>query len=131
VTPDALGDAWGGGRLHLPLLTHLNGALFGRPNAGADMQFDFPALIAHAARTRALGPGTIIGSGTVSNRDRSVGSSCLAERRTLETLEQGQPVTPFLRFGDRVRIEMLDAEGRSVFGAIEQDVVRYAGPPAG
>lgn len=128
VTPDELGAAWDGRKVSLPLLSYLNGQPFGRPNAGADMQFDFPALVAHAARTRALGAGSIIGAGTVSNRDRSVGSSCLAEKRTIETLEQGKPVTPFLKFGDRVRIEMLDAEGRSIFGAIEQQVVRYEGP---
>ncbi|MGP1396962.1 MAG: fumarylacetoacetate hydrolase family protein [Inquilinaceae bacterium] len=128
VTPETLGDAWDGGRLHLPLITTLNGKEFGRPDAGADMTFDFPQLIAHAARTRHLGAGTIIGSGTVSNVDRSVGSSCLAERRMLETIEHGQPKTPFLRFGDRVRIEMLDRDGASIFGAIEQEVVRYSGP---
>jgi fumarylacetoacetate (FAA) hydrolase len=130
VTPDELGPAWDGGRLHLPLVVHRNGELVGRPNAGVDMTFDFPTLIAHAARTRALGAGTIVGSGTVSNSDRSHGSCCLAEVRMLETLELGEPKTPFLRFGDLVRIEMSDAEGRSVFGAIEQRVVRYAGPPA-
>ena len=124
VTPDELGQAWDGAKVHLPLVTRLNNERFGEPNAGVDMTFDFPALIAHAARTRHLGAGTIIGSGTVSNRDRSRGSSCIAERRALEMIESGRPVTPFLRFGDRVRIEMFDAEGRSVFGAIEQEVVR-------
>ena len=128
ATPDELGAAWDGGRLHLPLLSHLNGAPFGRPNAGTDMTFDFPTLIAHAARTRWLGAGTIVGSGTVSNRDRATGSSCIAERRVLEQLDSGAPRTPFMRFGDQVRIEMLDAEGRSIFGAIEQEVVRYEGP---
>ena len=129
VTPDALGDQWDGRKLHGPLLTFYNGAPFGRPDAGVDLNFDFPTLIAHAARTRRLGAGTILGSGTVSNRDRAVGSSCLAERRMIETIEQGRPVTPFMRFGDRVRIEMLDREGRSIFGAIEQEVRRYEGPP--
>jgi len=124
VTPDELGDAWDGGKVHLPLISHLNGRLIGRPNAGVDMTFDFPRLIAHAAKTRRLGAGTIVGSGTVSNMDRTAGSSCLAEVRMLETLEKGAPETPFLRFGDRVRIEMLDAKGVSIFGAIEQEVVR-------
>lgn len=124
VTPDELGTAWDGARLHLPLLSRLNGQFFGRPNAGIDMQFGFPELIAHAARTRPLGAGTIVGSGTVSNRDPDAGCSCIAERRAQETVERGKPQTPFLRFGDRIRIEMLDAEGRSVFGAIEQTVVR-------
>ena len=124
VTPDELGPAWDGAKVHLPLVTHLNGQLFGRPDCHVDMTFDFPTLIAHAARTRALSAGTIVGSGTVSNRDRSKGSSCLAERRVLETIEEGAPKTPFLRFGDRVRIEMRDAAGASIFGAIEQKVVR-------
>jgi fumarylacetoacetate (FAA) hydrolase len=126
VTPDELGTAWDGGKLALPLLSFLNGEPFGHPDAGVDMVFDFPRLIAHAALTRRLGAGTIIGAGTVSNRDRTVGSSCIAERRMLETLEQGAASTPFLRFGDRVRIEMLDAAGRSIFGAIDQTVVRAA-----
>ncbi|MGB5133325.1 MAG: fumarylacetoacetate hydrolase family protein [Steroidobacteraceae bacterium] len=126
VTPDELGKAWDGGRVHLPLVVHLNDALLGRPNAGVDMTFDFGQLIAHATRTRRLGAGTIVGSGTVSNKDRTLGSSCLAERRMLETLEQGRPVTPFLTFGDRVRIEMFDAAGHSIFGAIDQRVVKAA-----
>jgi len=124
VTPDELGGAWRGARLHLPLLVHVNGQPLGRPDAGTDMTFDFGQLIAHAARTRRLGAGSIVGSGTVSNRDRSTGSTCLAERRMLETLDQGKPMTPFLSFGDRVRIEMLDAAGRSIFGAIDQRVTR-------
>ena len=124
VTPDELGQAFDGKKLHLPLLSEVNGKAFGRPNAGVDMTFDFPTLIAHAARTRRLGPGTIVGSGTVSNYDRSRGSSCLAEKRTLEQLEHGAPRTPFLKFGDRVAIEMLDAEGRSIFGALDNQVVR-------
>ena len=126
VTPEELGNAWDGGKISLPLVSHINGTLFGEPNAGVDMTFDFPRLIAHAARTRRLRAGTVIGSGTVSNYDRSRGSSCLAEKRTLEQLADGRPSTPFLRFGDRVRIEMFDAEGNSVFGAIDQRVVRAA-----
>ena len=124
VTPDELGDAWRDARVHLPLVVHVNGGPFGRPNAGVDMTFDFGRLIAHAATTRRLGAGSIVGSGTVSNRDRSTGSTCLAERRMLETLDLGKPMTPFLSFGDRVRIEMLDPAGRSIFGAIDQRVVR-------
>jgi fumarylacetoacetate (FAA) hydrolase len=126
VTPDELGKAWDGGRVHLPLVVHLNDGLLGRPNAGVDMTFDFGQLIAHATKTRRLGAGTIVGSGTVSNKDRTLGSSCLAERRMLETLEQGRPVTPFLSFGDRVRIEMFGATGHSIFGAIDQRVVKAA-----
>jgi fumarylacetoacetate (FAA) hydrolase len=124
VTPDELGDAWREARLHLPLIVHLNGKPFGRPNAGVDMTFDFGQLIAHAAKTRRLGAGSIVGSGTVSNVDRSTGSTCLAERRMLETLDHGKPMTPFLSFGDRVRIEMVDAAGHSIFGAIDQRVVK-------
>ncbi len=112
-------------KVSLPLVVHINGQLFGRPNAGMAMTFDFPTLIAHAARTRELEAGTIVGSGTISNVDRSAGSACLAEKRMLEILETGKPMTPFLRFGDRVRIEMLDAGGHSIFGAIEQEVVRF------
>jgi len=126
VTPDELGEAWHGGKLHLPLLVHVNGELQGRPNAGVDMTFSFYRLIAHAARTRRLSAGTIIGSGTVSNRDRSAGSACLVEKRMLETLAQGEPATSYLKFGDRLRIEMLDATGQSVFGAIEQQVVQHS-----
>jgi len=126
VTPDELGPAWKDGKVHLPLTVHLNGEPFGHPDAGVDMTFDFGQLIAHAARTRRLGAGSIVGSGTVSNRDRSAGSTCLAERRMLETLEQGRPRTPFLSFGDRVRIEMFDAAGSSIFGAIDQRVVKAA-----
>jgi len=130
VTPDELGNAWDGAKVNLPLVVHINRHPFGRPNAGTDMTFDFPALIAHAARTRELEAGTVIGSGTISNVDRSVGSACLAEQRMLETVATGKAVTPFLRFGDRVRIEMLDAAGQSIFGAIDQEVARYV-PPAG
>jgi len=132
VTPDELGDAWRNGRVHLPLLTHLNGALFGRPEAGVDMTFGFGELIAHAARTRDLVAGSIIGSGTVSNRENDgpgrpaaqggAGYSCIAEQRVVETLLSGAPVTPFLRFGDRVRIEMRDRAGHSIFGAIDQQL---------
>ena len=124
VTPDELGPAWKDAKVRLPLTVHLNGELFGRPNAGDDMTFDFGQLIAHAAKTRRLGAGTIVGSGTVSNYDRSLGSTCLAERRMLETLARGKPMTPFLSFGDRVRIEMFDPAGRSIFGAIDQRVVK-------
>ena len=124
VTPDELGAAWRGSKVHLPLHVHMNGKLFGAPNAGVDMTFSFSDLIAHAAKTRELNAGTIVGSGTVSNRDRSVGSCCLAERRALEQVETGRAETPFLRFGDRVRIEMLNSEGRSIFGAIDHDVVQ-------
>lgn len=133
VTPDELGAAWDGHRVHGPLRTWLNGAPLGQPDAGQDMVFDFPTLVAHAAKTRPLGAGTIVGSGTVSNRgadggpgrpvaEGGVGYACLAELRTVETILNGKPTTPFLRFGDRVRIEMLDAAGASVFGAIEQTV---------
>ena len=130
VTPDSLGAAWDGRKLSLPLRSWVNGAWLGEPNAGVDLNFDFPALIAHAAKTRDLCAGTIVGSGTVSNRDRSVGSSCLAERRMLETIESGQPETPFLRFGDRVKIDMTDPNGASMFGTIEQTVQRYQPRPA-
>jgi len=125
VTPDELGDAWKGGKVHRPLVSHINGQLFGQPDAGVDMTFNFPTLVAHAAKTRPLGTGTIIGSGTVSNYDRSAGSSCLAEKRMLEIVESGEAKTPFLKFGDRVRIEMFDAVGQSIFGAIDQVVERY------
>ncbi len=122
VTPDELGDTWKNVKVHLPLLTHINGNKFGAPEAGDDMQFGFAELIAHAAKTRPLSAGTIVGSGTVANQDESRGASCLAERRTLETIADGKPSTPFLKFGDRVRIEMFDKAGASVFGAIEQEI---------
>ena len=125
VTPDEMGDAWKGAKVLLPVVVHLNGTPFGRPHAGDDMTFDFAQLIAHAAKTRRLTAGSIVGSGTISNLDRSRGSACIAEKRTLETLERGKASTPFLRFGDRVRIEMLDAEGKSIFGAIDQEVQRH------
>ena len=123
VTPDELGDAWDGGKVALPLVSHVNGERLGHPQTGVDMTFDFPRLIEHVTRTRRLGAGAVVGSGTVSNYDRSRGSSCLAERRMLEQIEHGRAITPFLRFGDRVRIEMFDREGRSIFGAIDQRVV--------
>jgi fumarylacetoacetate (FAA) hydrolase len=134
VTPDALGPAWDGKKLHLPLLSAINGKAFGKPNAGVEMTFDFPTLIAHAARTRPLCAGTIIGSGTVSNRDPDgapgrpvsaggLGYSCIAELRTVETLNGGKPETPFLQHGDLVEIEMQDNRGRSIFGRIEQEVI--------
>ena len=123
VTPDELGSAWDGKKVHLPLITHLNEKLFGHPNAGVDMTFDFPTLVAHAAKTRNLGPGTIIGSGTVSNYDRSLGSSCIAEVRMLETVQSGKPSTPFMQEGDQVTIEMLDENNTSIFGTIKQKVM--------
>ena len=124
VTPDELGEAWRGSTLHLPLSVHINDEVFGQPNAGADMTFDFARLIEHITKTRNARAGTILGSGTISNYDRSLGSACIAERRMLEQVEQGQAVTPFLKFGDRVRIEMFDRERRSIFGAIDQRVVQ-------
>ncbi|MGL6161619.1 fumarylacetoacetate hydrolase family protein [Microbulbifer sp.] len=132
VTPQQLGDKWRDGKLHLPLVSHLNGKKFGEPNAGVDMTFHFGQLIAHAARTRRLAAGTIIGSGTVSNKldggpgkpvaEGGVGYSCIAEVRMIETIEKGEPTTPFMQFGDQVAIEMLDEKGRSIFGRIEQTV---------
>ena len=125
VTPDELGKAWIDTKVHLPLHVWLNGDKFGAPDAGVDMTFDFAQLIAHAAKTRALGAGSIVGSGTVSNKSGNVGSCCIAERRTLETIETGKPSTPFMKFGDRVRIEMFGADGHSIFGAIDQHVVQH------
>ncbi|MGN6222899.1 fumarylacetoacetate hydrolase family protein [Pseudoxanthomonas sp.] len=122
VTPDELGDAWRGNKVHLPLLTHINGEWFGAPEAGVDMQFDFAQLVAHAAKTRPLSAGTLVGSGTIANEDVSKGASCFAERRTVETLRDGKPSTPFMKFGDVVRIEMLNSDGDSIFGAIEQRI---------
>lgn len=124
VTPDEFGSDWSDARVHRPLCSSINGIRLGDPDAGVDMQFGFDELIAHAARTRPLGAGTLVGSGTVANRDLARGCSCLAERRVLEILSGGEPQTPFLRFGDRIRIEMHDRDGRSVFGAIEQNIVR-------
>ena len=135
VTPDELGDAWDGGKLHLPLCVDLNGKPFGRANAGVDMTFDFPALIAHATKTRPLSAGAIIGSGTISNKkdggpgkpvaEGGSGYSCIAEQRVIETIQSGEAKTSFLRFGDTVRIEMKDKAGHSIFGAIEQKVEKY------
>lgn len=122
VTPDELGDAWRDNKVHLPLLTHINGEWFGAPEAGVDMQFDFAQLVAHAAKTRPLSAGTIVGSGTVANEDTSLGASCFAERRTVETLETGAPITPFMKYGDVVRIEMRSRAGEDIFGAIEQRI---------
>ena len=136
-TPDELGDKWDGGKLHLPLCVDYNGKPFGRANAGVDMTFDFPTLIAHAAKTRPLVAGSIIGSGTVSNKldggpgkpvdAGGVGYSCLAEIRMVETIDTGKATTPFMSFGDTVRIEMLDDKHHSIFGAIEQVVEKYEG----
>ncbi len=122
VTPDELGEAWKYSKLHLPLSVHWNGKPFGNANAGADMQFDFARLIHHAAKTRKLAAGTIIGSGTVSNYDASVCYSCIVEKRVVEIIETGTPVTEYLRYGDKIKIEMLDGQGYSIFGAIEQEV---------
>lgn len=125
VTPDELAEDWRDATVHRPLTVHVNGELFGEPLCGVNMTFNFAQLIAHAAATRNLGAGTIVGSGTISNYDRSRGSACLAERRVLETLEHGRPRTPFLQFGDRVRIEMFDDAGQSIFGAIDQTVAEH------
>jgi fumarylacetoacetate (FAA) hydrolase len=125
VTPDELGDAWDGAKLKLPLVSTYNGKEFGHPNAATDLIFDFGQLIAHAAKTRHLEAGTVVGSGTVANRDAGAGCSCIAERRTRETIETGKPSTPFMKFGDHIRIEMFDKAGRSIFGAIDQKVVGY------
>ncbi len=123
VTPDELGDAWRDGRVHLRLRSTYNGALVGDPEAGPEMHFSFYELLAHVAKTRAFTAGTILGSGTVSNADRARGISCLAEQRMIETIEQGKPATPFMKPGDTIAIEMLDLEGRSLFGRIAQKVV--------
>jgi fumarylacetoacetate (FAA) hydrolase len=124
VTPDELGGAWRDCKVHLPLVSRINGQDFGRPDAGTDMTFSFAQLIAHVTRTRRLGAGAIVGSGTVSNYDRSRGASCLAEKRMLEQIESGSPKTPFLKFGDRVSIEMLDAAGGNIFGTLDNLVIR-------
>ncbi|MBO9664592.1 fumarylacetoacetate hydrolase family protein [Dokdonella sp.] len=126
VTPDELGDAWRANKLHLPMRTWINGKWFGEAECGVDMQFDFAQLVAHAAKSRPLSAGTIVGSGTIANEDTSKGASCLAEQRTVETLRDGKPSTPFLKFGDTVRIEITDAAGKSLFGAIEQVVTKQA-----
>jgi fumarylacetoacetate (FAA) hydrolase len=135
VTPDELGNAWKDAKVHLPLLSMLNDAPFGKPDAGIDMTFDFGQLVAHAAKTRPLGAGALIGSGTVSNKldggpgkpvaKGGVGYSCIAEIRTIETISDGKPTTPFMQFGDRIRIEMHDAAGKSIFGSINQVVEKY------
>ncbi|MEM7430131.1 MAG: fumarylacetoacetate hydrolase family protein [Pseudomonadota bacterium] len=139
VTPDELGSAWSDGKVNLPLLSTFNGELFGKPNAGEDMTFNFPRLVAHAAKTRPLSAGSIIGSGTISNKgadgspgrpigEGGLGYSCIAEIRMIETINDGKPTTSFMKFGDRIRIEMLDSEGASIFGAIDQDIQKYEGP---
>jgi fumarylacetoacetate (FAA) hydrolase len=122
VTPDELGDAWKGEKLHLPMRTWINGRWFGEAACGVDMQFDFAQLVAHAAKTRPLTAGTIVGSGTIANEDTGKGASCLAEQRTVETLRDGKPSTPFLKYGDTIRIEITDRDGASIFGAIEQRI---------
>jgi len=122
VTPDELGLAWKDSKLHLPLTVRWNGQLFGNANAGIDMQFSFARLIHHAAKSRKLAAGTIIGSGTVSNYDSTKGYSCIVEKRVVEIIETGAAITEYLRFGDKVRVEMLDGQGNSIFGAIEQEV---------
>jgi len=129
VTPDELADAWDGAKLHLPLITTLNGKRIGSPNAGVDMTFDFGQLIQHAAKSRALMAGTVIGSGTVANQGSPDGSCCLAEVRCLETIANGKPSTPFMSFGDRIEIEMKDKAGHSIFGKIDQRIKQYF-PPA-
>ncbi|HEV2609124.1 MAG TPA: fumarylacetoacetate hydrolase family protein [Noviherbaspirillum sp.] len=127
VTPDELGSAWQDGKVHLPLRVTWNGVIVGQPNAGIDMVFSFPQLIAHLARTRNARAGSIVGSGTVSNKDSSKGYTCIAEKRCLEMIADGEAKTPFMKFGDTVRIEMLDAQGKSIFGAINQKVVQGGG----
>lgn len=128
VTPDELGNAWQDNKVHLPLHVWLNEEKFGQPNAGVDMTFHFGQLVSHVAKSRHLCAGTIIGSGTVSNKDRSVGSCCLAEKRMLEIIENGEASTPFMQYEDKVKIEMYDQAGHSIFGAIEQKVVPYHSP---
>jgi fumarylacetoacetate (FAA) hydrolase len=123
ITPDELGDAWRGGRLHLPLITHLNGEKYGDPDAGPEMHFSFYDIVEHVCKTRGLSAGTIVGSGTISNEDRSRGSSCLAEKRMIEKIDTGEFKTPFMGYGDNVGIEMFNAAGESLFGRIEQTVV--------
>jgi fumarylacetoacetate (FAA) hydrolase len=125
VTPDELGEHWQGSKLSLPLHSTLNGAFFGEPEAGVDMQFNFAQLVAHAAKTRPLTAGTIVGSGTIANEDTTRGASCLAEIRMLEIIADGKPSTPFMKYGDTIRIEMFDQKGDSIFGAIEQKIVAH------
>lgn len=122
VTPDELRDRWRDDKLHLPMRTWINGHWFGEADAGTDMQFNFAQLIAHAAKTRPLAAGTLVGSGTIANEDASKGASCLAEQRVVEQLRDGEPKTPFLKYGDTIKIEMLDKDGNSIFGAIEQRI---------
>jgi fumarylacetoacetate (FAA) hydrolase len=128
VTPDELGGAWHEGKVHRPLTVHLNGQKVGEPDAGVDMVFNFPQLVSHVCKTRRMGAGSIIGSGTVSNVNRSKGYTCIAEKRSLEMIEFGKPVTPFMKFGDVVRLEVFAADGSSIFGAIEQRVVQAVAP---
>ncbi|MGB7479106.1 MAG: fumarylacetoacetate hydrolase family protein [Burkholderiaceae bacterium] len=128
VTPDELGEAWADGKVHLPLRATWNGVLVGQPHAGTDMVFSFPQLIAHLAKTRNVRAGSIVGSGTVSNKDANKGYTCIAEKRCLETIADGAPKTPFMQFGDTIKIEMLDAGGKSVFGAIDQTVAEARTP---
>lgn len=128
VTPDELGNAWDGAKIHLPLHTTLNGRKVGSPNAGVDMTFDFGRLIEHAAKSRALMAGTVIGSGTVANQGSPDGSCCLAEVRCLETIADGKPSTPFMSFGDRIEIEMFDGQGHTIFGKIDQRIKQYHPP---
>ncbi|GAC14081.1 fumarylacetoacetate hydrolase family protein [Aliiglaciecola lipolytica] len=138
VTPDELQDKWMDNKVHLPLISHYNHSLFGRPQAGTDMTFDFAQLVAHAAKSRNLGAGTIIGSGTVSNKqgteygtsiaEGGVGYSCIAEVRMIETIRDGKPTTDFMQFGDHIKIEMLDEQGNNIFGSIDQNVVQAAKP---
>jgi len=123
VTPDELGDAWHEGRVHRPMIVHWNGKKVGQPDCGTDMVFNFGELIAHAAKTRNVRAGSIVGSGTVSNKDTKRGYCCIAEKRCLETIEHGAPTTEFMKFGDSVKIEMFDEAGKSIFGAIDQSVV--------
>jgi fumarylacetoacetate (FAA) hydrolase len=130
VTPDELGDAWRDGKVHLPLRVTWNGALVGQPNAGVDMVFSFPQLIAHLAKTRNARAGSIIGSGTVSNKDAGKGYTCIAEKRCLEIIAGGEAKTPFMQFGDTIRIDMLDANGKSIFGAINQQLAQGGAPKA-
>ncbi len=135
ITPDELGDNWKDGMVHLPMLTTLNGEAFGKANCAVDMTFDFPTIVAHAAKTRPLGAGAIIGSGTISNKlddgpgkpvsEGGVGYSCIAEIRMIETINSGAPSTSFMKFGDTIRIEMQDDDGESIFGAIDQKIVQY------
>ncbi|MGB4860086.1 MAG: fumarylacetoacetate hydrolase family protein [Dokdonella sp.] len=128
VTPDELGESWRDSKLHLAMRTWINDEWFGAAECGVDMQFNFGQLVAHVAKSRPLSAGTIVGSGTIANEDTGKGASCLAEQRTVETLRDGKPTTPFLKFGDRVRIDVLDRDGKTIFGDIDQIVTRYDPP---